>query len=80
MAKNMLDEMPINIESDVQKRRQGFQKLYTDIQHKIRRAHERSKQRYNLRRRHIELEPGQQGWRRNKVKSDATRFFSAKPN
>lgn len=56
----------------------GFRKMFIDIEHKLQRAHERNRNKYNLRRREVQYEEGQYVWKRNKVLSDATKDFSAK--
>lgn len=53
-------------------------KVFKDVQKRLQRAHQRSKQRYDLRRRPLNLRVGQTVYRKNHVLSDATRDFTAK--
>lgn len=59
-------------------RQEEFKKLYDKIRSRIEAAHSKNRHRYNLRRRPLNLLPGQQVWRKNKCQSDATKHFSAK--
>lgn len=70
--------LEVDIASEVEQRRLGFEKLYKGVAAKIRLASERNKRIYDLRRRSQQYEVGDEVWRRNKCVSDATRFFSAK--
>lgn len=59
-------------------RQRGYQKMYEDIRQKIQLAWERNRRTYNLRRRSVQYYVGQSVWRKNKVLSDATKYFTAK--
>ena len=62
----------------VEKRQIAFEKLYQEVQEKIKVTRARNQRRYNLRRRPVEYIPGQEVWRRNKSLSDAVNYYSAK--
>lgn len=59
-------------------RSNGFRKIFTDVQERIRLAHEKSKSRYDLRRRPVHHSVGDQVWKKNYVLSDASQGFTAK--
>lgn len=53
-------------------------KVYHQVAGKLRKAHSKNVQRYNLRRRSVEFSEGSQVWKRNFQQSDAINYFSAK--
>ncbi|KAK9680153.1 hypothetical protein QE152_g39321 [Popillia japonica] len=55
-----------------------FQKLYLDIQERLRKAANTNRHNYNLRRRQVEYTLGQPVYRKNHVLSDASKYFNAK--
>lgn len=72
---------PSNAETpiiNIEKRKLAFAQVYRDVKERIRKAHVRSAQRYNLRRRPEKLVLGQRVWRKNPLLFDATKYFSAK--
>uniref|UniRef100_A0A1Y1JVH7 RNA-directed DNA polymerase n=1 Tax=Photinus pyralis TaxID=7054 RepID=A0A1Y1JVH7_PHOPY len=71
---DLTDNEPI----DVEQRLAQQQQLYTKIVERIRNTHDRNKRTYDLRRRHVTYEIGDQVWRKNKSISDATKDYSAK--
>lgn len=64
--------IPPNIKS------KEFSKIYEDIRKRLDRVHERSRIRYNLRRRPISYQKGDKVFHKNYVLSDATKHFTAK--
>lgn len=52
--------------------------IFHDVQTKLDKAYAKAANRYNLRRREFQLEPGQTVWKKNYVFSDAANYFSAK--
>lgn len=68
----------INLDSMIQKRQLGFQKLYENVKQKLCVAQERNRKVYNLRRRPVHYQTGDKVWRKNKVHSDAVNFVNAK--
>lgn len=63
---------------DMPARLLGFQRLFRAVKDKLRGAHERSRNVYNLRRRAVQYLPGQMVWRRNKTLSSAANHITAK--
>ncbi|KAJ8912315.1 hypothetical protein NQ315_005919 [Exocentrus adspersus] len=59
-------------------RNESFKKMFIDVRQGLETANQKSCDRYNLRRRHVELLPNQLVWRKNYVLSDATKYFSQK--
>lgn len=57
---------------------QGIAKLHEKIKNNIRSAYEKSKQRYDLRRRPVKYEIGDYVWKKDFPLSDASKHFSAK--
>ncbi|KAK9681170.1 hypothetical protein QE152_g38518 [Popillia japonica] len=55
-----------------------FQKLYLDIQERLRKAANTNRHNYNLRRREVEYTLGQPVYQKNYVLSDASKYFNAK--
>lgn len=55
-----------------------LKKLYQDTQERLKKAYEKSKNVYNLRRRDERFSTGQKVWKRNYLVSDAAKYFSAK--
>lgn len=55
-----------------------FEKIYQDVRKRLDKALERCQRTYNLRRRDVRYEIGQEVWHRNHVLSDASKYFSAK--
>lgn len=56
----------------------GLSEINLEIEQKLKRAYERSKKSYDLRKRNITFHIGDKVWRRNRVLSDAANQFSAK--
>lgn len=77
-----LENEPINIArgkvEDFTHRSEAFVRVYKDIKLRLQQAYEKSKNRYDLRRRVMEYLPNQLVWRKNFVLSDASKYFSAK--
>ncbi|KAK9751650.1 RNase H-like domain found in reverse transcriptase [Popillia japonica] len=73
---------PVNLDrgkSDVfAHRSEALRRVYKDIRLRLQQAYEKSKCRYDLRRRAVEYLPNQLVWRKNFVLSDAAKYFSAK--
>lgn len=69
---------PEELNHFVSRRPEVFQKLYDDIRERLRKAHERSKHFYNLRRRPVTYQVGDLVWVKNHVLSDAAKHFTAK--
>jgi hypothetical protein len=67
-----------NPSSDIDRRLEGFHKMFERISERLKHAHQRSKHQYNLRRRPVQYQPGDLVWRKNKILSDAANFVSAK--
>ncbi|KAJ8984043.1 hypothetical protein NQ317_000004 [Molorchus minor] len=65
-------------ENDINKRSQGFRKLFEDIKVNLSKAQERNRKTYNLRRRPVQYNIGDKVWRNNKIKSDAVNYINAK--
>lgn len=63
---------------DPDNRKLGFAKIYKDVQSRLLKAHQRSTQQYNLRRRPDKFSLHQKVWRRNHVLSDKSKQFAAK--
>lgn len=59
-------------------RSQELARVYKDVQKRLQKAHEKSKQRYDLRRRPVSYSIGQEVYRKNHVLSDAAKDFTAK--
>lgn len=59
-------------------RSQALARVFQDVRLKLQQAYEKSKCRYDLRRRPVDFLPNQVVWRKNFVLSDAAKFFSAK--
>lgn len=59
-------------------REKEFKNIYKEIRRRLTLIHNRSKQRYDLRRRPVEFTAGTKVYRRNYVLSDASRNFNAK--
>jgi transposase InsO family protein len=76
------DEGDISLSShpqrDILLRSTAFKKLYRDIQTRLSKAYEKSKQRYDLRRRTVSYAVGQEVYRRNYTLSDASKHYTAK--
>lgn len=71
----------IEVKRDVNKimeRACNFSKLYKDVRMRLQKAYEKSKSRYDLRRRDVQFFPNQLVWRKNFVLSDASKFYTAK--
>lgn len=72
-------DIRVNRENVVaEQRRQGFERLYTDITKRLTKASIKSSARYDLRRRDVQYVVGQQVYKRNYVLSDAAKYYSAK--
>ncbi|KAK9688533.1 hypothetical protein QE152_g35251 [Popillia japonica] len=73
---------PVNLDrgkSDVfAHRSEALRRVYKDIRLRLQQSYEKSKCRYDLRRRAVEYLPNQLVWRKNFVLSDAAKYFSAK--
>lgn len=63
---------------DVRNRGQAFPTLFKEIHERIKRVSTKALERYNLRRKSLELEVGAVVWRRNFTLSDASRGIAAK--
>lgn len=72
------DASQMDVPSMVEKRQAGFQQMYRQIEHRLNEAHNKYKNRYNLRRRVLQFAEGDRVWRRNKVQSDALNYVNAK--
>lgn len=59
-------------------RSEALKRVYRDVQARMQSSFEKSRRRYDLRRRPMEFMPNQLVWRRNFVLSDASKYFSAK--
>lgn len=59
-------------------KRDALRQLYQDVQKRLKKAYERSRHTYNLRRRDEKFIIGQRVWKRNFVLSDAARHFTSK--
>lgn len=59
-------------------RSEALTRVYKDIRLRLQQAYEKSKGRYDLRRRDVTYLPNQLIWRKNFVLSDAAKYFSAK--
>lgn len=59
-------------------RNDTFRKMFEDVRRRLEVAGQKSTDRYNLRRRHVEYLPNQLVWRKNYVLSDAAKYFSHK--
>lgn len=68
----------VSSRDDVLQRSKAFEQLTQDIRSRMKRAAERSKQRYDLRRRDVRYDIGDLVWRRNFPLSNAANYFSAK--
>lgn len=72
----------LDIEGGVQtsalSRNESFRQMFADVQKRLKAAAEKSCDKYNLRRRHVEYLPNQLVWKRNFVLSDAVKYFSQK--
>lgn len=66
-----VEEVPTEV--DHVKRATCFSKLYRDVQGRLQKAYEKSKNRYNLRHRPLTFYPNQVVWRKNFVLSDAAK-------
>lgn len=64
--------------TDENLRKIGFQKLFLDVQNRLRKAQDRYRHTYNLRRRPLALNEGDKIMLKNKCLSDAAAHFSAK--
>lgn len=64
--------------TDVQRRITGFQKLFETVKSRLKKAQEKHKKAYNLRRRPVQYHVGDRVWRKNKVQSDAIKNITAK--
>lgn len=62
----------------VDERQQAFEKVFTDVSNRLKKAQINAEQRYNLRRRDERFQLQQKVWRRNFALSDATRGVTAK--
>lgn len=56
----------------------GLNRVFVDVQKRLRRAYEQSKSNYDLRRRDQQFLINDQVWRRNYIQSDASKYFAAK--
>lgn len=68
----------INPNADPTSRAAILAKVYKDVKKELNKCTERTRNVYNLRRRDVQFNVGQQVWRRNFPISDAARYFSAK--
>jgi len=59
-------------------RNEGFRKLFADVKRRLELAGQKNVNRYNLRKRQEEYQPGQRVWKKNFVLSDAAKFFTHK--
>ncbi len=75
---NSVSEPGSDLTSQIRKRQVGFEQLYTNIVAKLRSAFVRNKHAYDLRRRPVRFEVGQEVWRRDKSLSDAAAHYAAK--
>lgn len=55
-----------------------LKKIFAEVGTRLEKAHQRSAERYNLRRRHQEYHVGDLVWKRNFPQSDAANFYAAK--
>lgn len=69
---------PIQDEAMPLDRKTGFEKVFEDVQERIKMAHQKSKARYDLRRRPVQFSVGDRVWKRNYVLSNALQGFNAK--
>lgn len=65
-------------EASYRYRSEALDRVFQDIRLRLQQAYEKSKSRYDLRRRVVEFLPNQVVWRKNFVLSDASKYFSAK--
>lgn len=56
----------------------AFQRMFQDVQKRLKIAHDWAKHRYDLRRRPVQYRVGDQVWNKNYALSDASKYFSAK--
>lgn len=70
--------VPTNLEDTFKHRSEALTRVFDDIRLRLQQAYEKSKSRYDLRRRVVEYLPNQVVWRKNFVLSDASKYFSAK--
>lgn len=59
-------------------RSRGFYRVYQDVQKRLEAAHQKSKSRYDLRRRPVQYSAGDRVWKRNYVLSNAAQGYTAK--
>lgn len=59
-------------------RNEQFRAMFADVKERLEIANQKSCDRYNLRRRHVEYFPNQIVWRKNYVLSDAAKYFTRK--
>lgn len=59
-------------------RNEHFRSMFRDVKDRLEVANQKSCDRYNLRRRHVEYLPNQLVWRKNYVLSDAAKFYTKK--
>lgn len=66
------------VRESANKRSSNFCELYRGIKDKLDKAYEKSRTRYNFRRRNLQFYEGNKVWKKNYVNSDASRYFSSK--
>lgn len=75
---NEVPEIDVEKRNESENRSKSFGQVFADVKKRLKVAYEKSKHTYNLRRRPVELHPGQLVWKRNYILSDATKYFTAK--
>ena len=76
--KKTIPEVDENTEISARQRNEVMAKVFEDVKRRLEVAAEKSVERYNLRRRHVEYLPNEIVFRRNYAISDASKFFSKK--
>lgn len=69
--------MDVEQKTETSKRREAFLKMFQRIKRRLEAAQERNRRIYNLRRRPVTYQVGDEVWRKNKVLSDATKAIKA---
>lgn len=72
------DHPPMESAENYGEKLRTLNQVYQEVHQKMKEAHDRGAQRYNLRRRGLEFKVKDLVWKRNFVQSDAVKFVSAK--
>lgn len=72
------EDLAINIRDAFVRDLKELHPIYDDVKKRLKKAYDRNKQHYNLRRREVSFSVGDTVWKRNVTLSDASKYYNSK--